>query len=114
MFTKTGKICKTSNFKIKNSLGETTSTNIDNPADYYMFAQENAVGIISYKELVPYLVNVKDGISAKIPHDKITYIITPTMDCPEMIDKIDIACLNYKERKRQMQLEFIMSVPKSA
>ena len=95
--------------KIKNSLGETKTTDIVNPADYYMFAQQDAVGIISYAEMLPYLDIVPDGLMAKIPHDKITYIITPQNE----IFDTNIQCMNYKQRKRAMQREFIMSIPPS-
>jgi hypothetical protein len=113
MFTKTGKPCKTVNFKIKNSLGETKKVAIDDPADYYMFAQDNAIGIISYTDMLPYLINVSDGIATRLPHDKITYIITPSFLCPVKFETIEDACLNYKARKRQMQREFIEAIPKS-
>jgi hypothetical protein len=95
--------------KIKNSLGETRTNEIQDPADYYMFAQQDAVGIISYAEMLPYLDIVPDGLMAKIPHDKITYIITPQNE----IFDTNIQCMNYKQRKRAMQREFIMSIPPS-
>ena len=95
--------------KIKNSLGETKSTEIENPADYYMFAQQDAVGIISYAEMLPYLKIVGDGLATQIPHDKITYIVTPQNET--LTTNPD--CMDYKERKRAMQREFIMSIPPS-
>lgn len=100
---------KTVKLKIKNSLGETTTTKIVNPADYYMFAQEDAVGIISYSEMFPYLKIIGDGLSAEIPHDKITYIITPQNKT--LVTNPD--CMDYKARKRSIQREFIMSIPAS-
>jgi hypothetical protein len=96
--------------KIKNSLGKTTSTDINNPAHYYMFAQENAVGIISYAEMKPYLKIVGDGLATEIPHDKIIYIINP-IECETLITNSE--CMNYKERKLAMQREFINSIPPS-
>jgi len=113
MFTKSGKPCKTSTYKIKNSLGKQKTITIENPADFYMFTQENASGIISYNEMMPYLEVVGDGIIAKIPHEKITYIITPDEVSEIIIDAIPNAHLNYKNRKRQMQREFLMAIPKS-
>lgn len=105
----TRKPTKNVKMKIKNSLGETKSTEIGDPADYYMFAQEDAVGIISYTEMLPYLKIVGDGLATKIPHDKITYIITPQNETlttnPE--------CMNYLVRKRAMQKEFINAIPTS-
>lgn len=108
MFTKTGRPCKNSRYKIKNSLGKTKS-DISNPADFYMFGQENAIGIISYEEMIPYLSVVGDGIAAIIPHDKITYIVTPETAGEIKLDNSDDGHLNYKARKRQMQREFIMA-----
>jgi hypothetical protein len=105
---KTKKPTKTVKMKIKNSLGETKSTKIADPADYYMFAQGNAVGIISYTEMLPYLKIVGDGLATEIPNDKITYIIEPK-DCETLATNPE--CMNYKERKRAMQREFIMSIP---
>lgn len=105
---KTSKPTKTVKMKIKNSLGVTKSTEIADPADYYMFAQENAVGIISYTEMLPYLKIVGDGLATEIPHDKITYIIEPK-DCKTLTTNPE--CMNYKEHKRAMQREFIMSIP---
>lgn len=110
MFTKTKRVCKNSTFKIKNSLGKTITTEIVNPADFYMFAQENAIGIMSYAEMLPYLSVSSDGIIAKIPHDKITYIVTPESVGTIEVDEIENARLKYKEIKRQMQREFIMSI----
>ena len=92
--------------KIKNSLGG-SKTEIENPADYYMFAQQNAIGLISYEEMKPYLKPVSDGISTAIPHDKITYIITPN-ECKEL--NTEGCSCNYLEKKRGMQLEFINSI----
>ena len=107
---KTKKPIKFVKMKIKNSLGETKTTHIENPADYYMFAQQDAVGIISYEEMFPYLKIVGDGLATQIPHDKITYIITPQSETLST----NPDCMNYKERKRAMQREFIMSIPASS
>ena len=107
--SKTKKPTKNVKMKIKNSLGETKSTEIVDPADFYMFAQEDSIGIISYDEMMPYLKIVGDGIATAIPHDKITYIITPQNETlttnPE--------CMNYLVRKRAMQKEFINAIPAS-
>ena len=94
--------------KIKNSLGETKTTEIDDPADYYMFAQGNAVAIISYAEMLPYLKITGDGLETQIPHEAMTYIITPQSLQHETVED----CMDYKARKRAMQREFIMSIPK--
>jgi len=106
MFYKNLKKKNVVKIKIKNSLGKTKNKTIENPADYYMFSQENAVGIISYKEMESYLNIVGDGLSTEIPHDKITIIVPP--------HKINIfnniKCIDYKAKKREMQRQFIMSI----
>ena len=107
MFTKTGKPKKIIKMKIKNSLGETKTTEIANPADYYMFAQGNSVAIISYAEMQPYLKITGDGLETEIPHDAMTYIITPQNLEHQKIEN----CMDYKSRKREMQREFIESIP---
>ena len=108
MFTSKGKPKKKIKMKIKNSLGKTQTTEIDDPADYYMFAQENAVAIISYAEMLPYLKITGDGLETQIPHEAMTYIITPQSLQHETVKD----CMDYKARKRAMQREFIMSIPK--
>ena len=110
MFTeKRKKPTKLVKMKIKNSLGETKTTDIKDPADYYMFAQQDAVGIISYSEMLPFLKVVGDGLATEIPHEKITFIVTPQKTERTKNQK----CMNYKQRKRAMQREFIMSIPAS-
>ena len=108
MFTKTGRPCKNSRYKIKNWNGK-TKIELDNPADFYMFGQEDAIGIISYEEMLPYLSVVGDGIWSSIPHDKITYIMTPETAGEIKFNNSHDDHLNYKARKRQMQMEFIMA-----
>lgn len=110
LYTKKNNPKKNVNYKIKNSLGETKSTEIKDPADYYMFAQHNAVGIISYADLSPYLRNTGDGLDCKIPHEKITFIITPS-ECK--IREGNFKIMNYNESKDKIQLECINSVPPS-
>ena len=68
---------KNISIKIKNSLGETKKREIEDPADFYMFAQKNAVGIISYTDMLPYIKICGDGLMVCVPHDKMSYIISP-------------------------------------
>ena len=106
MFDKKNNKKDTVKIKIKNSLGETKSTEIKNPADYYMFSQENAIGIISYNDILPHLKIVGDGLSASIPHNIITIIIPPH----EIRLFNNINCIDYKKHKKDMQTKFIMSI----
>ncbi len=95
---------KTVTVKIKNSLGQDKGKNIDNPADFYVFAQTDAMAIISSAELKPYLVSVPDGIEAKIPLDKLTFIFKPNDVSTKINENI-----NYKNIKKQAQLSIINS-----
>ena len=107
MFNEKHKPKKTVVVKLKNSLGA-SKTEIQNPADFYMIAQQNAVAIISYEELKPYITPVSDGISTNIPHDKLTFIVRPD-ESEATPTKCAVKC-NYLAQKRQMQQEFIKSV----
>ena len=112
MFSKTKKNGfvpkKVISMKIKNSLGDTTTAEIQDPAAFYMFAQEEAVGLISYEEMKPYLKVVGDGISTEIPHEKMTFIQVPS-DSESQEESLVTAC-DYLQRKRAMQLAFIDSI----
>ena len=78
LYTKAKKTKATVKVKIKNSLGANKGTTIDDPADYYIIAQQDAMAIISYEEIKPYLVSVPDGIEAHIPFNKLSMIFTPS------------------------------------
>lgn len=88
--------------KIKNSLGK-IKEEIQNPADYYMFIQENAAAIISYENMRPYLSAGKDSINANIPFEKMTVI--SYMEKDNTISQDD----SYIDSKKQLQLNFIHS-----
>lgn len=91
--------------KLKNSLGSNKGTTITNPADYYMLGQENAVAIISAKDIEPFLVSVPDGIEANIPFEKLSFVFTPG---DIYIDQT--VSVSYKEEKRKMQRNLIESI----
>ncbi|MBC8429297.1 MAG: hypothetical protein H8D95_01780 [Candidatus Endolissoclinum sp.] len=77
MFTKVQKLPKEFvNVKLKNSLGVHKGTTIDHPADFYMIGQQDAIAIISWEDIKDYLVAVPDGIEARIPFDKLSFIFT--------------------------------------
>lgn len=103
MITKTGNPRKKVTAKIKNTNGTNKNGNkITNPADFYMLGQENAIAIISYKDLEPCLIPLGDGISAKIPYDKLTFLFLPNeVDTNKVVD------LNYKKWKAKAQLDAI-------
>ena len=75
LYTKVHKLPKKMvNVKLKNSLGVHKGTIIDHPADFYMIGQQDAIAIISWKDIKNYLVAVPDGIEARIPFDKLSFI----------------------------------------
>lgn len=104
MITKKGKDKKTVGVKIKNSNGTNKNgATIKDPADFYMLGQENAIAIISYEDMKPYLTALGDGISAEIPFDKLTFVFRP--------DEVDISIVtefNYKKWKAEAQMNAIL------
>jgi hypothetical protein len=89
LFTKVQKLPKEFvTVKLKNSLGVHKGTKIDHPADFYMIGQQDAIAIISWKDIKECLVAVPDGIEARIPFDKLSFVF----------DFIDV---NYKESKSE-------------
>ena len=97
--------------KIKNSLGKTRTADIRDPADYYILAQQDAVGIISYREMRPYLKVVGDGLRAEIPYASVTLIVTPPSKQKEQ--KKNPKVMNYEQSKLELQRRFIQSIPPS-
>lgn len=74
MVSERGKPVKTTRIRIKNSRGSNKGVNIENPADFYLIGQENAMAIISWEDLMPCLEATGDGIDAIIPHSKLIFI----------------------------------------
>ena len=107
LFTKTGKQKAVVKVKLKNSLGANKGTTIDNPADFYLLGQEDAIAIISKEDIKPYLVGVPDGIEAHIPFEALDFIFKP-----EDILVDELLEVNYKEQKRKMQRALIESFVK--
>lgn len=105
IFTATGNKKKLVKVKLKNSLGKNKGTTVEHPADYYMIGQADAIGIISWEDISPYLVAVPDGIEAHVPFDKLELIFSP-------IDVMltEAKDVDYKERKAKMQRALIESV----
>ena len=108
MFTKRNNQKKIVKVKLKNSLGENKGTTIENPADFYMLGQQNAIAIISSEDVKPYLVGVSDGIEAHIPFDALEFIFRP-----EEISNTQLVEVNYKDEKRKAQRAVIESVKQS-
>lgn len=105
MFTKVQKMPKKSVLiKVKNSLGQYKGTTIDNPADFYVIAQQDAMAIISFEEIEPYLISVPDGIEAKIPFDALTIVYSPSDVLLNLNESID-----YKQIKAEAQKKLINS-----
>jgi hypothetical protein len=93
--------------KIKNSLGTTETSSIREPSEFYMFAQQNAVALISYRELEPHLNVVGDGISTNLPGDKLTWIYRNNSNNSNTQPCI---AFNYMQKKRDLQRALIESI----
>lgn len=106
LFTAKGNPKKVITVKVKNSLGVHKGTHIDNPADFYVLAQQDAMAIMSFAELEPYLVAVPDGIEAKIPFDALTFVFEPTDVANDIALNEQI---NYKQIKAEAQRKLINS-----
>ena len=105
LFTKVQKLPKKIvNVKLKNNLGSHKGITVDHPADYYMIGQQDAIAIISWEDIKNYLVAIPDGIEARIPFDKLSFIF----DCNDIdySDEIDTE-LNYKKIKMEAQRTLI-------
>jgi hypothetical protein len=106
MFTKKGKTPKKIvKVKLKNSLGKNKGTTIDNPADFYIIGQQDAIAIISFKEVEPFLVGVADGIEAHIPFEELTFIFLPSD-----ITIVTTKQMDYKQIKAEAQRKLIEGV----
>lgn len=96
----------TSSYKIKNSLGKNKGVTLENNADYYILAQQDAMAIIDYENIKKYLRATGDGIEAKIPSDSLTFIFPKT----NKDGKNNSVRVNYKEEKRKMQRMIIENI----
>jgi hypothetical protein len=105
LFTAKGKQKTIVKVKLKNSLGKYKGTVIDDPADYYMIAQQDSIAIISWEEINPYLVGVPDGIEAHIPFGKLEFIFRPNNITVGTAVKF-----SYKEEKDALQRKLIESI----
>ena len=105
LFTKTGKPKAVVKVKLKNSLGTNKGTTIENPADYYLLGQENAIAIISSEDVKPFLVSVPDGIEAHIPFEQLQFVFRP-----EDVVVDTLVEVSYKQEKRAMQRKLIESI----
>ena len=95
--------------KIKNFLGENKGINIPDPADFFIFAQQDAMAVVSYDDLHPFLIATSssgkslDGIYAAIPPEKLSFVFYP--------NEVDIVIrdIDYKMSKLNAQRELIKS-----
>lgn len=92
--------------RLKNNLRVNNGIRIKHPAEYYMICQQNAIGIISYRELKPYLLSVSDGIEVSIPFGKLCFVFKPSNITLNTFD------INYKLEKTKIQNQIINQVKK--
>ena len=109
LFTLKNRKRKNTKIKIKNSLGKNKGTTIHNPADFYILAQQNALAIIDWKTMKPYLRSVPDGIEATIPTDVLMFIFTP--DDVNNINTVECVKCSYSQIKAKAQQDLIKSIP---
>jgi hypothetical protein len=105
LYTGAGKEKPVVKVKIKNSLGKNKGIQIDNPADYYIIAQQDAMSIISWNDIRGCLTAVADGIEASIPRHSLSWIF-----CPRDVQLGTVPEFNYKFLKGQAQRSLIESV----
>lgn len=105
IFTKKKRPKKKVNIKLKNSLGKHKGTHIDNPADVYLIAQQDAIAVLQWETVKKYLVAVPDGIEAHIPFDEMTFVFTP-----DEVDTTTSVDVSYKEIKAKAQMQLIESI----
>ena len=91
--------------KVKNSLGKNKGVTINDPADYYIIAQQDAMAVISKDDIKPYLVSVPDGIEAHIPFDKLDIVFAP-----DDVQKSTPVNVDYKQVKAKAQRKLIESI----
>ena len=104
LFTKVQKLPKkVVTVKLKNNLGAHKGTTVDNPADFYMIGQQDAIAIISWEDIKEHLVAVSDGIEAKIPFDKLSFIFK----CEDVDYGDDTIECDYKQIKMDAQRTLI-------
>jgi hypothetical protein len=67
-----------------------------------MIGQQDAIAIISFEEVKPFLIGVPDGIEAHIPFEELTFVFTPS----DVIETPAIE-LDYKTVKLAAQRKII-------
>lgn len=105
IYTKKKKTKAVVKVKLKNSLGTHKGVEVSDPADYYLIGQQDAIAILSWEEIKPYLVPVPDGIEAHIPFEVLRFIFTPSD-----IHTMEPVPVNYKKIKAEAQRKLIESV----
>jgi hypothetical protein len=85
--------------RIKNNRGSNKGTKIEKPADYYIICQENAMAIISGVDLQNYLVAKGDGIDARIPYSKMSFIF-------KYAETVKVEMESYKVRKERFEVDY--------
>jgi hypothetical protein len=94
---------KTVSIKLKNNQGKGMGSEIQRPADFYVIAQHNAISVISYQDLKPFLVAVDDGIVIKAPFEA----FHPVYFNDTIISGIKI---DYKKEKQRLQKRVVKKI----
>ena len=104
LFTKKKVVLKkqTGKYTIKNTQGDSKGDRIKNPADYYLFFQQNAMGILSGTEINNYTSGTGDKITAQIPLKALSLVF-----CPKDVELKNYSLLDYKKENRDLQRRII-------
>jgi hypothetical protein len=89
--------------RIKNNRGSNKGTVIENPADYYIIGQENAMAVISGKDIQKHLIAKGDGIDARIPYSELISIF-------KYSEPYEIKIKPYKEKKNELQDDHLIEM----
>jgi len=95
----------TTKYTIKNTQGNSYGSTVQTVADYYLFFQQNAMGILSGEYINRYTSSTDSGINAQLPLRSLSLVFAPKDIKIEKHPSI-----NYKEEKDKMQRNIIRSM----
>ena len=94
----------TKEYIIKNNQGNSYGSKVQTPADYYLFFQQNAMGVLAGSHINKYTSATDATINAKMPLSALSLVFSPNE-----IKIKDYSFINYKKEKDDMQRNIIRS-----
>jgi len=64
----------TSEIKLTNTLGSSDGRSLPDTFDYLLIVDTDAVAVVSREELLPFVTSAGDGLKAKVPFDKLSWV----------------------------------------